>query len=137
MFLDSLLLYPMRPAPPNPIVPLFDSRESRATFPLTQPVLAYPSFLKRTDGLSLARVWEQARIALSQASEIRVLGASLPPADAAVRTLLGPVRFRLSRGEVAVSVHDMSEGTRDRWREHLGESVEWVQRKAGEFPIGA
>ena len=137
MFLDSMLLYSMRPAPPHPIVPLFDSRESCATFPLTQPVLAYPSFLKRTDGLSLAQVWEQARLALAHASEIRVLGASLPPADAAVRTLLGPVRFRLSRGEVTVSVHDMSEHARDRWREHLGESVEWVQRKAGELTIGA
>lgn len=131
IFLDSGLFYCMRPAAPDQFVPVYDRREQRAGFPVIQPVLAYPSFLKRMEGASLAQVWEQARIALAQASEIRVLGASLPPADAAVRALLSPLRFRLLRGEVALCVHDMSRHTVERWREHLGEKVAWERRNAG------
>lgn len=110
---------------------LFDLREARATFPISAPVLAYPSFLKRTPGRVFLEIWEAARIAIATASDVRVIGASLPYADSAMRTLLAPLRFRLARRVVKVSVHDGNSESYERWREHLGPGVTWRERYVG------
>ena len=132
IILGSELLSGMLPRRDGRISLLYDRREQSAPFPMTVPALAYPSFLKQMSGSTFLEVWEAARIALANAEEIRILGASLPPADMAVRTLFGPTRFRLERGEVTVQLDDKSEESFDRWSEHLGRKVRWERRFAGE-----
>jgi len=83
-------------------------------------------------GSTFLEVWEAARIALASAQEIRILGASLPPADAGVRTLFASTRFRLARGEVSVRVDDKNLEAFERWEAHLGPQVRWEKRYAGE-----
>lgn len=111
---------------------LYDRREKQAPFPMTVPAMAYPSYLKQTRGSTFLDVWEAARVALSNATEIRILGASLPQADAAVRTLFLGTRSRMQRGDVTVQVDDRSQESFDRWEAHLGPGVRWMRRYAGE-----
>lgn len=81
----------------------YDSAES--------PLLVYPSYLKQLSGWAIQQVWYAAYRALAAADRIRVVGASLPEADAPVRALLNPLRFRLETGSVAVEVHDPARPT--------------------------
>ncbi|MGH7618646.1 MAG: SIR2 family protein [Gemmatimonadaceae bacterium] len=132
VILGSELLQFMLPAKGGRTSLLYDRREKRAPFPMTVPAMAYPSYLKQTTGSTLLDVWEATRLALEHATEIRILGASLPPADTAVRTLFLATRSRLQRAEVSVQVDDRSEESFNRWRTHLGPRVQWAKRFAGE-----
>jgi hypothetical protein len=132
IILGSEFLSAMLPTRRGQLYLLYDRREQDAPFPMTVPALAYPSFLKQVVGSTFLEIWEAARLALAGADEIRILGASLPLADAAVRTLFGPARFRLARGEVSIQIDDKSEESFDRWASHLGQDVCWIRRFAGE-----
>lgn len=128
IFLESQLFYEMAPTYAGEPVPVRDAREIATTYPMVSPLLAYPSFLKP---FGVPEVWEQARVALADAREIRILGASLPRSDLAMRMLLSPIAFRLAKGEVDVSVHDPSSETLARWRELLGPGVAGISRVLG------
>lgn len=130
--LGSELLRFMLPRRRGRISLLYDRREKQAPFPMTVPAMAYPSYLKQTTGSTLLDVWGAAEAALASSNEIRILGASLPPADTAVRTLFLTTRSRLQRGEVSVQVDDRSEESFSRWQTHLGSNVRWAKRYAGD-----
>lgn len=132
VILGSELLHFMLPRRRGRVTLLYDRREKQAPFPMTVPAMAYPSYLKQTTGSTRLDVWEAARAALGSAAEIRILGASLPPADTAVRTLFLATRSRLRHGEVSVQVDDRSEESFSRWQAHLGPGVQWAKRYAGE-----
>lgn len=82
-------------------------------------ILLYPSFLKRLRTPELHEVWYLAGEALRVAKKVVVVGYSLPEADAAVRTLLLPLRFRAMQADVEVMVIDKSDTALVRWQEFL------------------
>jgi hypothetical protein len=86
-------------------------------------VLLYPSFLKQLNDPEMLRIWQQADRALREATQVRVVGYSLPRSDGAVRALLNPLRCRADCGEVFVHVSDPHAEARQRWRELLGQST--------------
>jgi hypothetical protein len=96
--------------------------------PDRQRVLAYPSFLKRLEGAEMQWLWHCAAKGLETAQEVEFIGYSLPESDLAIRVLLGPLRFRLQRGDVSVAVRDPDGRTLDRWRTFLGERTKRDKR---------
>jgi hypothetical protein len=91
----------------------------RGAKPDYDPVIAYPSFLKKLDGSAILNIWQFADAALRQTDEIEVWGYSLPPSDSAIRALMNPLRERLQKGQVRVYVHvpfDDVEAKKTRWR---------------------
>jgi hypothetical protein len=100
-------------------LPLFDPAHT-SFGPDYDPVIAYPSFLKQLRGPQMQQVWHLATEAFRQAEEINIWGYSLPESDMAMRTLLNLLRFRLSREQVEVFVHEPYDGkVRSRWRQFL------------------
>lgn len=86
-------------------------------------ILLYPSFLKQLNDREMLRVWQQADRALREATQVRIVGYSLPRSDGAVRALLHPLRCRADCGEVFIHVSDPNAEARQRWQELLGENV--------------
>jgi hypothetical protein len=81
------------------------------------PVIAYPSFLKRLDVPEILEIWRQADTALRNANEIEIWGYSLPESDAAMRALLNPLRGKAAG---TVQIHVAGDGRAlDRWRTFL------------------
>ena len=105
-------------------VPLYDRREPTGVYP-GDPTLTLPTFMKQVSGPELQSIWAQAAKALEQADEIRIVGASLPESDLGVRTLFNPMRLRLAERAVRVVVQDPDSGAIARWRDLLGNDVEW------------
>ncbi len=66
--------------------------------PDMDPVLLYPSFLKRLSRIELREIWHKAKIALDNCDRVEIYGYSLPETDIAVRALLNDLRFRLQEG---------------------------------------
>jgi hypothetical protein len=95
-------------------------------------LFVYPSYLKQITGTGLQEVWHQADLALRAADEIRVLGASLPESDSAVRILLNPLRYRVANGSVRVTIDDPSRRTHERWQGFLGRDITLRRREAGD-----
>jgi hypothetical protein len=100
--------------------PLRDAEEPSNYSP-SDPVVAYPSFIKRLDHPVLSAVWAQAADALAASGHVRICCYSLPPSDSAIRTLLLlPLRTRLERNDVSVEIWDRSSDTLKTWTEFLG-----------------
>ena len=100
--------------------------------PMEEPLFILPSYLKQLQGTSIQTVWYKANAALNECREVRVVGASLPEADVAIRALLNPLRYRLARDEVEVTVCDPNRTAYERWTNFLGAKVTWVNRRAGQ-----
>ena len=88
------------------------------------PVLLYPSFLKRIYTPELHEVWRLAGEAVRSCKKFVGAGYSLPEADVAVRTLLLPMRSRTQARAVDVEVYDPSDKTLVRWQEFLGINIQ-------------
>jgi hypothetical protein len=76
----------------------------------------------------MQRLWYSAAKALETAETVDCAGYSLPESDLAIRVLLGPLRFRIERGEVSVVVRDPSGEVLDRWRTFLGDRIKRDKR---------
>jgi hypothetical protein len=109
-----------------------DRRASRFYDASRTPFFVVPSYLKPIAGATMQRVWHEAGRALATAHELRIVGASLPASDVAVRVLLNQVRFRLADGELAVAIHNPDPRSHDRWREFLGPAVVAHTLRAGQ-----
>jgi hypothetical protein len=102
--------------------------------PDTNPVVAFPSYLKQLDDPILQSIWDQAGTALNKATNITFVGFSLPRADVAIRALLNPVRRRLSDGMCAVTAVVASDSEAEkRWKRFLGDKVQIVKKTAKQF----
>ena len=77
-------------------------------------------------------VWYEALEALTSATELRIIGASLPASDLGVRVLLNPVRFMLMADQVRVEIHNPDVRAQRRWSEFLGDKITLRSRKLGE-----
>jgi hypothetical protein len=110
---------------------LRDSEQPESYSP-TDPLVAYPSFLKRLSHPLLEAIWSTASARLATADVVQVIGYSLPPSDGAARALLLPLAARCRAQAVRVIVRDPSDRTLDNWRSFLGPCAEY--RKEG---IGA
>jgi hypothetical protein len=106
----------------NQPLPLFDPLAPQLG-PDRSRVLAYPSFLKRLEGVEMQSLWHSAAKALETAQEVEFVGYSLPESDLAIRVLLGTLRFRLECGKVSVTVRDPNGMVFDRWRTFLGKQI--------------
>ncbi len=96
------------------------------------PVIAYPSFLKKLSTPPMPIIWGRADDALRRAHEVEIWGYSLPESDSAVRTLLNPLRFRLERGKIQVSVHEpFDKEVRHRWQQFLGPKAQVDEQRLG------
>ena len=80
----------------------------------------------------MQRIWHEAQAALIRADEIRIVGASLPFADIAVRVLLNPLRFRAEEGAVKIEVHNPDKKTHITWKDFLGGGITTLPLKTGE-----
>lgn len=116
------------------LVTAYDLRHPQFYDSSAEPFYLLPSYLKQIEGVAIQRVWQEAGLALAQAKEVRVVGASLPNADSAVRALLNPLRFRLEDGSVSVSVHDPNKKVHLRWKGFLGSGVVALPLKTGDAP---
>ena len=108
-------------------IPLFDPLAPEFG-PDRRRVLAYPSFLKRLEGVEMQSLWHQAARALESAGTVKFVGCSLPESDLAIRVLLGPLRFRMERGEVSVTARNPDGEVLDRWRTFLGDRIKLDKR---------
>jgi hypothetical protein len=97
-----------------------------------KPYYVVPSYLKNLTGPSIQRVWYEASVVLSKASELRIVGASLPSSDLGIRTLLNAVRFRVADGAIKVAVHDPEKLTHTRWTSFLGNGITTAPLRIGE-----
>jgi hypothetical protein len=106
---------------PDEQMPICDLlAHKRGPRPDLDPVIAYPSFLKKLDMPVVLDIWQQADAALREAEAIEVWGYSLPESDAAARVLLNPVRARIPDKEFRIQIHVAGDGeARDRWRTFL------------------
>ena len=109
-----------------------DKSEPEHFQPENDPIIIYPSFLKQLEGMVIQTVWNQAQSALYEATEIRIVGASLPDSDTALRCLLNPLRFRLAKGEVSIAVHNPDSYALKRWQEFIGDRKICKKLRAGE-----
>ena len=91
--------------------------------------LLYPSYLKQIRGPELQEIWYLAGQAFNHTKRVKILGYSLPLADGAVRSLLVPLRFRLSDNDVEVEVVDRSSAVLSRWEEFLGRAVKLTKEE--------
>lgn len=110
---------------------LRDDREPSVALPPEDSVLAYPSFLKTFHGPDLQRIWYGASEAIRRASEVEIVGFSLPRADSAVHALLGPLRFRLEEGSATVAVQDPSPPVLTNWESFLGLRIVKIKEPFG------
>lgn len=113
---------------PPPLSFMQDLEEPTLPEIYDDPVLIYPTFLKRFDSPDLSAIWSAAQEALLTAAEVHVAGYSLPASDTPVRTLFNSLRGRLERGEVLVLVDEPSSEAGKRWRDFLP-GVEVRERK--------
>lgn len=133
IFLDSrefLAFFPYRYK--DSVLYIRDASEPEFHQPDNTPFLIYPSFLKQLVGCGIQTVWEAARCALEAASEVRIVGASLPDSDTALRTLLNPLRFHAEHGTVSIAVHNPDTDAHTRWQEFLGERIVCRRLRTGE-----
>jgi len=112
------------------LVAFRDKAEKHAT-PYDQNVALYPSYLKQLDQPQLREVWSLASKALERASNLHVIGYSLPESDTAIRVLLNPLRDRVEMGKVEILVDDPDPDARKRWTVFLGERVVTRDRRIG------
>ncbi len=103
--------------------------------PDMNPVIMFPSFLKQLDDPVLQSILAQAAHVLNGASSVYFIGYSLPSADVAVRVLLNPLRFRLSKGDVSVTVVNPRKADIETWRRFIGAGADFVEAKANEFAL--
>lgn|GEM_PF-3499251 len=94
-------------------------------------VLIRPSYLKSLGSPALQEVWRLAKEALDSATEVKVIGYSLPESDSAVRALLNPLRGRLERGLTSVKITDPDRQALSRWKELLGSRAKLMERSFG------
>jgi len=111
--------------------PFFDSREPPFGDP-GSPEIVPPTFFKRTKGNEFREVWAAAGEALTSASDLEVIGASLPASDAGVRALLTPLRSRVRRRDLRVVVQVTSEAAYENWCDVLGDNVAWNKAPFGQ-----
>jgi hypothetical protein len=114
------------------IATAYDIRAPRFYDPSATPLYVVPSYLKQLAGTSMQRVWHEALVALMRADEIRIVGASLPAADVAIRVLLNAVRFRVADGLSKVIVHNPNKRTHATWKAFLGSGITTLLLKTGE-----
>ncbi len=112
-------------------LPLFDPLEPKIG-PDRERILAYPSFLKQLVSPEIQRIWYLAGSFLGQAKSVEFYGYSLPDSDLAVRVLLGPLRCRIEKGEVAAAVHDPNRQVQERWLQLLRDRTHTDGQKLGD-----
>ena len=100
---------------------------------LDPSVMIYPAYLKILDNPIIQSIWEQACQALSQAETIVIVGYSLPSEDIGVRTLLLPLRERIKRSQVNVTIVDTNQTILDRWKDFLGEGSIYLKERAENY----
>jgi hypothetical protein len=110
----------------------YDRRKPHGYSASAEPLYFIPSYLKQLSGTSIQRVWYEADRSLAQATEVRIVGSSLPEADVALRVLLNSMRFRLIEGSLHTTLCDPALRTHEAWRDFLGDRLTTVIRKAGE-----
>ena len=91
--------------------------------PLQEPMLLYPSYLKRLNNETMQHLWHRASESLRIAERVEIYGYSLPESDLAVRTLFNVLRFRSEADERAIRVHAPSEASQERRRRFLGQQA--------------
>jgi hypothetical protein len=112
---------------------LVRDRRARSDYDQTlRPLMFVPSYLKQLTGASIQQVWNAAAESLRHATEVKVIGYSLPESDVGIRSLLNPLRFRLEQRDCRVAVYDPANDTRERWQLFLGANVEVANAKAGQ-----
>lgn len=105
------------------LVALHDAAEPEHYSP-TNPVVAYPSYLKRLSCPPLDLTWRTAASYLERAQYVEIVGYSLPTSDAAARSLFLPLAEHVRGGRVRVVVRDQSSNTLEHWGELLGPRAE-------------
>ena len=106
------------------LLPLHDAEEPESYSP-TDPVVAYPSYLKQFSHPPLALIWRTAASCLERAEYVEIVGYSLPASDAAAWSLFLPLAERVRGGQVRVVIRDKSLCTLECWKELLGPRAEF------------
>ena len=101
--------------------------------PPENPLLIFPSYLKKFEHPVFQSIWDQAAIALNQADQVMFVGYSLPPADIAVRILINPLKRRRDHKGIKIRVVNPNEGSLERYKNFLGTGIEVIQKGAKEY----
>src|SRR6266576_192233 len=109
---------------------IYDSREPPFGDP-GEPAIVLPTYLKRNEGREFRSIWAQAFVCLSQADSLLVVGSSLPESDIGVRVLLNPIRQRVDRKQLHVTIQNPAPEAFQRWKTVLGGNIEWDKRPLG------
>jgi len=110
-------------------------REEPELYHPSDPVVAFPSYLKPLSHSVLLEVWKMASRAATRCTEFVAGGYSLPASDAAVRALLLPIANEVREGRVKATIVDQSKLALDRWRDFLGPNVRLVQQTFESAPV--
>jgi hypothetical protein len=111
-----------------------DKNEPESYHP-SDPIVAFPSYLKSLSHPILLDVWRAASEAIVNCSDFAAAGYSLPESDSAVRALLLPVANSVRAGRVKAIVVDPSRIALDRWREFLGSNPRYVESTLESAPV--
>jgi hypothetical protein len=110
---------------------LIDAEQKKYLYPLFQPLMAYPSYLKTVQNKFLRKIWQQADVAIRLAGVVEIYGYSLPESDVAMSLLLAPLRWRAAVNEVKVEVNDPNGEVLDRYRTFFDGKVTLCKRALG------
>ncbi|HKV74111.1 MAG TPA: hypothetical protein VJN95_06305 [Gemmatimonadales bacterium] len=101
----------------------------------SNPIIAFPSYLKSLIHSTLFEVWRTASLVISDCSDFAAAGYSLPASDSAVRALLLPIANGARTGRVRVTIADPAKATLDTWREFLGHNPKFLQLGLEAAPV--
>jgi uncharacterized protein YbgA (DUF1722 family) len=71
----------------------------------SENILILPTYIKAYAQKTLLDIWSQAMESIQNATEIHIIGFSLPEYDANIRTILLPLRNNLMKGKCCVKVY--------------------------------
>jgi hypothetical protein len=100
----------------------------------SDPVIAFPSFLKSLSHQTLAEVWRQASLLAVDCTEFVAAGYSLPASDVAIRALLLPIANGVRRGTVVATIVDSAKSSLERWQEFLGSKAQVLHQSLETTP---
>jgi hypothetical protein len=102
----------------------------------SKEILIFPSSKKSINDRTLKTIWEKAKFALSNASEIDIVGYSFPETDIEIIELFEILRNRVADNDLHIKCivgSDVDNVTSNRFQEYFGNSVEIFKWTAKEY----
>jgi hypothetical protein len=108
-------------------------------FSSSKEILIFPSSIKIINDPTLKTIWEQAKIALLNASEIDIVGYSFADEDTEIKNLFEMLPKRVACGDVHIKCivgPDPDSVTSNQFQKYFGDRVEIIKSTAKKYYSG-